>query len=267
MPKPKMGYDSFGIRHAFLSPFLRKYRTRSGVWRLDPALIPVAHHLVVSGDERLVYANNAKAACTSITSVIYKYTFGDTPDRSDAMGDDPRFRYGVDFWKENTATLNSGKAFVFTSVRDPLARSLSAFRNVFIDRGNRFSRVQRRAIRKFGFRDTMATSAKFDVFLDYVETSLALAPLRTDQHFRRQVDNVAYGHVTYDHIVRVENLAEDLVRIPELAGIDDPHAAFVQQPHRNRSNPLAFSPDAEQRARIFAIYGPDYEAFGYTPDL
>ncbi|HHL22728.1 MAG TPA: hypothetical protein ENJ52_14545 [Aliiroseovarius sp.] len=264
MPRPAMGRDAATLKHVILSPLVPRYRDRVGLRALDPALVPVARHMAVSNDGRIIYVNNAKAACTSVTSVVFHYTFGRPPEKGETLNN-PAFRYSKPYWKENLAALRSGTAFVFTSVRDPLARSLSAFRNFFIDQRNRSAPPHLRAIRRFGFREDMPISKKFDIFLDYAETSLAIDPLHTDQHFRRQVDNVAYDHITFDLIVRVESLAAGLARIPELAGIEDPHSAFVQQPHRNRSNPQDFFPNAEQRARIFSIYRPDYEAFDYAP--
>lgn len=262
MPKPKMGYDSLGLRKRLFYPILPRYRQKRGLLNVDKVIMPVAVHIAASNDGRLIYVNNAKTACTTMTAAVYHYTFG-RPAEKGKLRNDPAFRYGIKHWQENLTSLQAGDAFVFTGARDPAKRALSGFRNFFIDQNNIFASGQVRAIRKFGFSEELDISQKFDVFLDYIERSISLNYLRTDQHFRRQVDNVAFGQISYDFIVKVESIYEDLAKIPELAGIDDPHGAFTRRMHRNKSKPLDFSLNSEQRARIYALYKPDYEAFGY----
>lgn len=266
MAKPVLDSDYFRKPTWLIEPFSKRYRARRGQKQLDPVVRTVIEHLVVSGDEKLVYIKNSKAGCTSVTRLLHLYSKGEEFAASDGLHlFHDGFRQGICHWKENYALMRSGKAFVFSSIRHPQTRVVSAFTNFFVDMKNKSTPKHLPAMRRFGFSESNSTAQNFDVFLDYIEASFAANEVLTDWHWRKQVHNLAWGQIEYDYLARLENLNRDLAEIKKLAGLDDPHDAFHRPARSNQSSAAKFQPDAAQAARIFTLYRDDFEALGYMP--
>lgn len=245
-----------------LAPVLPRYRQLRALQEMPLALRGPCRNLILSHDRRLLFLRNQKCACTQTVQLMVHRATGafwrGNVHRANRGILPARYR-----WTEIRPVLEAGSAYLFTFVRDPERRAHSAFRNFFVDRANLARTKHLPAMRARGYDPDRGAERNFDVFLDYVEECLALDPLRTDTHFRRQVDNIAFGKLPHDRIGRVESYARDIVEIHEAAGIAGFPPPELLAMRFNPSAPAASPPTPAQRARIRRIWAADYEAFGY----
>ena len=115
-----------------------------------------------------------------------------------------------------------------------------------------------------GFELTSSVDRNFEVFVDYVAESIADAPDICNRHWREQVCNLGFGHVTLDFIGKLETYEKDLQNLFEVQG----ERAFLE---RSKSWRRQFNTSAKTdvsisdatRRKILRVYARDCEAFGY----
>ena len=246
-----------------LAPFFPRYRVLMELQKEPAHLRSPYRNLILSHDKRLLFLRNQKCACTQTTQFLYAYgnngaTYMGNVHRADRGIYPARYR-----WAVIRPVLMAHQAFLFTFVRDPVARAVSAFRNFFLDQDNIARHKHMGPMQAHGFDPAGSPERNFDVFLDYVAHTLAVDRIRCDTHWRLQVDNIAFRDLTFDLIGRVESYNADIARVFAAVGRPDfPPPALLAQRH-NPSRPTTFTASPAQRARIAQIYAEDYEAFGY----
>lgn len=160
----------------------------------------------------LVYVKNQKAACTSIEYSLWKdydrktgrRTFrGRTHDRRTPILGGPGPLIALQ--QERLCELQ-----VFTAVRNPFSRILSAYLHHVFD-GDLRSRVTRRLglwrsalIRRQFFEGAGLNPSESLSFDDFVECLIATPAGRLTGHFRPQVMNVYWNSLRYDFVGRLE---------------------------------------------------------------
>ncbi len=103
----------------------------------EPAhLRDTLRNLILTHDRRFLYLRNQKCACTQTTQILYAYghngqTYPGNVHRANDGLIPARYR-----WMDIKPVYEAHTSFVFTFVRDPEARILSAFRNFFLDETN-----------------------------------------------------------------------------------------------------------------------------------
>jgi len=255
---------AFGIRKdRLLSPFIVRYKCKMELSRLPVDVQNLLHELVVSDDEKLAFYKNTKAGCTSIAHIIYQYSNGH-PFSGSIHKDNKNISQGILHWEKNLATIQNGNPFLFSFVRHPEKRLVSAFRNFFVDRSNFVARRHFKAMQSFGYRKNGDLQHNFDVFLDYVRASMDIDPLRTDPHWRSQNINLATDSFKYDFIGKLENFDTDIENVFKLAGIDDFDVGKIGQTRKNRTKPTPLTISDAQREKIIGLYARDYKEFGYS---
>lgn len=166
------------------------------------------------------------------------------------------------YWREFDQALN-GTAIVFSFVRHPEQRLVSAFRNFFVDKRNGSRERHLPALESRGFRDSNSLSKNFGIFLDYVEESFEADLLYTDRHWRPQSINIAANDIQYDLIGKLENLRSDIQNIFSMIG----RGGFLEEVHidvnYNASTGARYVLSLEERNRVERLYKVDYEIFGY----
>lgn len=246
-----------------LAPFFPRYKVLIDLQKEPAHLRSPYRNLILSHDKRLMFLRNQKCACTQTTQLLYAYgnngaTYPGNVHRADKGIYPARYR-----WSVIKPVLVARDAFLFTFVRDPATRAISAFRNFFLDLQNNARLNHLGPMQAHGFDPAATPERNFDVFLDYVAHTLAIDPVRCSTHWRLQVDNVAYRDLSFDMIGRVETYDADIARIFAAVGRPDfPPPNLMSQRH-NASRPSDFSATPAQRARIATIYAADYQAFGY----
>lgn len=246
-----------------LAPLFPRYRVLRALAQEPAHLRAPYRNLILSHDKRLLFLRNQKCACTQTTQFLYAYgnggqTYAGNVHRANRGLYPARYH-----WETIKPVLESHSAFLFTFVRDPVARAVSAFRNFFLDQDNIARHKHLGPMQAHGFSAENSPERNFDVFLDYVAHTLAVDPVRCDTHWRLQVDNIALADLSFDLIGRVESFEADIARVFVAIGRPDfPPESLLKQRH-NRSRPSDFAATPAQKARIATIFARDYEAFGY----
>ncbi|MEE9387153.1 MAG: sulfotransferase family 2 domain-containing protein [Paracoccaceae bacterium] len=250
------------LKARILAPFAPRYRNRLLLRKLPPELRLIAFSTLVSNDHRIVLVKNPKAGCTSAAHMLYQF-YNNSTFRGDIHQDHPSLIQGITRVREVHAALQNPDTFKFTTVRNPIDRTLSAYKDFFANKTNPESRRHANAIAHFGFRDTASNSDNFDAYLAFLEAYLSIDTLRADEHFRPQTINTSIDHIKYDAICRVENLQYDICTALETAGVSGANIENIPAVARNQSPSNSFRPNSEQTKRICQLYEQDFETFGY----
>ena len=142
--------------------------------------------------------------------------------------------------------------FLFTVVRDPFTRAVSAY----------FDKVQRSPRRTkvvSGLRRTVEDHISFEEFCDFLESG----GLDEDAHWCRQIDLVPCGYERLHAVGRVESLDVDLPGILDRAIGHRPEIASYR-PHQTGAGSRLkeiYTPETVERIRT--IYRADFETLGY----
>ena len=240
------------------------YRFAARIGRFPEPLRRIAMEVLVTDDHQIALVKNSKAGCTSAAHLIHQISKG-VPCRTDVHRPDIGLIQGPEHFETALAVLQAADTFRLTTVRHPVTRAMSAFSDFFLARRNHLSPLHTEAIRRFGFSDDASAARNFDAFLSLVEYSFGVDRPYTDRHFRPQVINTAWGHLSFDAVARTETLGPDLARAVEAAGLPASAYAAFDFSARNQSGRSAFRPDKGQLRRLEQLYHDDFEAFGYQP--
>ncbi len=253
-----MRHSTLGRR--FLTPFYAEYQVLDALEKEPPSLRDALRELVLSHDYRFLYLRNQKCASTLTVQLLYAWgaggeTYPGDIHRANSVIIPARYR-----WLDIKPIHEAHMSYLFTFVRNPEARLISAFRDLFLEATDIDGRLHYKAMKAHGYDPDRDAGYNFDVFLDYVAHSLELDRHATDRHWRMQVDNIGWREIDYDFIGRVENFAADIAQVFQAGGAGDFPPPGLIAPSGTEPA-LDITPG--QRARIRQLYAADYEAFGY----
>ncbi|MBC6404576.1 MAG: sulfotransferase family 2 domain-containing protein [Rhodospirillales bacterium] len=174
------------------------------------------------------------------------------------------FIQGEHYWRDHRSALFNKEVVKGAFVRHPEDRFLSAFRDRILDNRDNYALPHLKAMKHFGYRHDLDPQRKLEVFLAYAGACIEADSLRTDRHFRPQVHNIAFGHVAYDVIGRVEQFYDGVLSLFERIGARDFIAGKPGLERRNPSTPYAIELTSKQRLYLEELFSADYEAFGYS---
>jgi hypothetical protein len=246
-----------------LSPIVARSTNRLAMLDVPKSILPVIKRGILAKDRRYLFIRNAKAACSTVASAIYYWETGKNALPQDTVHSSAKLLLGKDNYKQLITALHDPSVFRFTTIRNPTARSISAFTNFFMDRSNEQSSKHIKPMMQFGYRPDQSAEKNFDAFLLYVERCIAENPIQMDAHFRPQFFNIRPDIVSYDRICRVENLNSELeafMRQFSLPQLPD-HGAT-----RHNASSSSFTPSASQLTMIKRLYAIDFHVFGYDID-
>ena len=233
------------------------YLLRPWLWR-EPLTI-LDQRSLVSHRHRYLYVRIPKAANTTVTrALLERYPEpGITLDQLDLADLDRAKRRVAHLGELSFAEARALRGyFAFTVVRDPYARTLSAFLDKFKPGDKHLDRFGRRVA---GFDGGAVT---FRGFCRY----LAAGGEAENAHWMRQT-RIAGLSDRLDAVGRVETLETDLRAI--LNGIGGAGGGVIARagpPATGADARLAEHYDAECRALVASVYAADFAAFGYAPD-
>lgn len=261
MATPYLDHVSSGkTKDRFLRFFSRRYADRARFHALSDVEKTVLPHVVMTKDNAYAFVKNSKAGCTSVAHLLWIHDHGRVYDGNIHQAP---FRSAPRHQALLKVHDSMQGAFRFSVVRNPTRRAVSGLFNFFIERKNSQSYLHWDAITDRGFLQKDDHAYRFDVFLDYVEASHSICPIRTDRHFRAQHINIGHDVCNLNYIARLESLQKDLDIIGEMAGSPIPPLDRLPDSRRNQSGSSAFTPSPAQVSRLEELYARDYELFGY----
>ena len=249
------------LKSAILWPLNSRYRARFAQRHLPESTRIVFDHTVMTRCKKLLFVKNAKAGSTSVAKLIIHYSTGKLVDKPHQRQDGvfSGFASSVEFG----AAFKSPDTYCFTMVREPAARLQSAFLNLFVDQQNLSAARHLSPLIARGFDPNQAITRNFEIFLDYVEESLADSPKYCDQHWRPQYINLGRDGLTYDQIGKLETYNQSVSTAFEDAGL----GAYLKTVNWRQKSNVSSSGDSDltksHRPRIERVYARDYELFGY----
>lgn len=160
---------------------------------------PLHDSLIVSRRLPYIYLNNPKCACSTIKHSLWEaeYAFGMT----DAVPGDPHDMTNSPFVRDGSRWEHSEREFVFTFVRNPFMRLLSAYLDKIV---NNDPSVRGPFEKRHGLNGASIT------FADFIRLVATESVEQMDQHWRPQTIIVGFGTTPFDFIGSVEMLDEEL---------------------------------------------------------
>lgn len=233
-----------------LSPFYRRYPYAGpmDLFKLDP-------RGCYSPAEPFFYSRIPKAANTTIVAALAEHC---PFRRRQPRREDPKYRFLRPlFLPDREVRRLEHDAFVFTFVRNPYSRVLSAY----LDKVGR----QRHQGRRFlAWAERHGEPGDFVGFCRFLDAG----GLHLDMHWAPQRDILCLPIDRFDFVGRVESLDRDLSQV--LRRLFGPDARMPDRRRgttTNASHRLQEAYGPEQRERIGRLYSGDFELFGYDRAL
>jgi hypothetical protein len=233
-----------------LSPFYRRfpYRGAMDLFKLDPrgAYSPL---------EPFFYNRIPKAANTTVTQVLFEHTRF-RPQQSRRRH--PKYQFQRPLWlSPREVERLEREAWVFTVVRDPYSRVLSAY----------LDKVGRKRHQGQRFLTWAARHNQPDSFLGFCRY-LEAGGLYLDMHWAPQAAILCLPLERFDFIGRVETLDRDLGHILQhLYGVEPGGPAVRAGTNTGASSRLDEAYGPEERQIVNRLYTDDFERFGYARRL
>jgi len=241
-----------------LWPVWPKYAKLKGLEQCPLQLQFAFSHSVMTPDGRLMLVKNSKAGCTTAAQRLHEVVTGTAS--ADVHRERDKLVQGKLAWRRFQDALGDPQTLVFSVTREPLARVVSAFKDFVLVGQNPDAKRHAEPLAARGMADATSDTAKFDIFLAYIEETAAIAPERMDRHFRPQVLNLALDHITYDRLIPLESYETGIAEVLDAAGFapSDPLEG------KFNATQVRFRPSDAQVDRVRLIYGADYVALGYA---
>lgn len=207
-------------------------------------------------DLGIIYVKNPKAACSTILVWLDRIQTGEHHVEFSNIHTQHRLPTVGEVGRRAVVRMLSGAAYRFSFVRNPLRRFESVYRDKIV---HVFPRWRPDVLASLGI-DVESDPVSFERFLSLVEQQDPLTEM--DPHWRPQHVNLLHPVVTYDHIGRLENFAQDLEHIREAAGL--PHVPLEMRNisvHNSADSAYDGRPDLVRR--VERIYATDFELYGY----
>lgn len=211
-------------------------------------------------DSKLLYINNAKAACSTIKKAMWLSASPDsfTPKSSPHDKVSGPFASSLPAVQRTRKGLQSSK--IFTVVRNPYQRVISAYLDKVAPPAEgriRDHKVWTLISQRYGFALSREVS-----LLEMLQCLAKDDPWAIDQHFAPQWATILVDYVDYDFVGHLEDMSQ---LWPFLAK----HGVEMAE-HRSHatgaSGKVSALLGAEEQALVEQIYARDFEIFGYTMD-
>ena len=251
---------------------LERFEARTAA--LHPRVRPVdfRHAIIVSPRYNYLYVNVPKAACTTIRKLLIDAEFGEVrpyAERSDTLHYN-EFLPFLNVWQlgDFERYLHIRKPFVFTFVRNPYTRLLSAYLDKIVGRKPERNVILRQLGRSHRPEEDIS-------FADFVKTVCTTPPTYQNAHWRPQYDQTFQEGLTYDLIGRFENLETNLREVAERVGINAfiTPETFGRPGEGSRHHATGAGAQVEThftedlRKLVYMTYRKDFDTFGYSADL
>lgn len=207
--------------------------------------------------ENLIYLNNPKAGCSSVKMSLWRIL-------NNCNSEGVRDVHAIDGSPFVNQIQDVGGIFsarVFTFVRNPFSRAVSAYMNKISDR---------KSVNWGWFAKRYSVREDMDIsFDDFIEIIHADSPELLDPHWRPQYINVLYPLSEPNFIGHVETIDQQL---PEVLAAYLPGRggqAVSHRPHKTNASETyrEFLQNPATRRRVIELYYEDFQYFSYSLDI
>jgi hypothetical protein len=221
----------------------------------------VVSRCMVLNTQRYCYFRIPKCANSTIVRTLAYYDPKLTFDPKDLTGEVIKSEFNLLFTKALTISSFTKKYFLFTFVRNPYSRILSAYLDKIEGFEEKFA-INRESVGAFSDSGQDLT---FEAFVSYLENG----GLYKNPHWTPQTLMLPVSIKELDFVGRVENLDEDLKYIVNrLFGEGVYKEPITKEVFRtNSSNKLLQYYDKELAKRVYRLYESDFDSFSYPKDI
>ena len=205
----------------------------------------------------VIYLNNPKVGCSTVKATLWRAITGSGPATKGGVHKVEGSPFSIDMADPDTVQT----AFVFTFVRNPYERIVSAYLNKV-------------AAHKEKLWQTFATKRGLNpddavTFDGFVEMIANTDPEENDPHWRPQYLNTMYPFVRPNLIGDLSSLDDLLPQVlTRVFGDAAPDVASRQRHSTSaKTSWRSFFENSVTLERVRSLYGPDFELFGYSRDL
>ena len=214
----------------------------------------VFKHMMLHPNLPLAYVRVPKAACSTVIARLLGSVNAAEGTR-ELHSSNRLITFDQREFGKRLREVSVGPSQLFTLVRNPFSRLLSAYREkIELDLdGPRYRRE-------------LDIPADADIgFEAFVERTVERTPMELNPHFRPQALTTRADLVAYDRIFRLEQMGEALTWLDEI--LPTSSSAKVVAPHATHANERVLSSYTPRLTRMVADYfADDFRLFGYLPD-
>ncbi len=203
-----------------------------------------------------VYLNNPKVGCSTIKGALWAELAGITPERKKLHTVE-----GSPFENDPVKLGWAKNAFVFSVVRNPFTRVVSAYLNKIRTRtDNTWERFARRHA---------LDENKLLSFNHFVELVTKDRPEQADGHWGPQVLGLSHPAIVPNFIGQLERMDEDFGFIFNKIFPDRDVPKIERSKNATGATDIFsdFLTDPDTLARVKAYYAPDFAVYGYPDDF
>lgn len=202
-----------------------------------------------------VYLNNAKSGCSTIKAALWKH-HGKLNNLDLPETIPPKMNHGEGFWSKDYAGIFSQSPYIFSVVRNPYTRVLSAYLDKICKPGILRS--------QFYLQNNIPLDAdiSFSEFLGIIEENQCIH----DQHWRRQSENLLIGSIPVSAVVQLESLNSARQILED--GLGFSLTLKTMAGHSTSANErVAGYYSQKEIEQVRRIYKMDFELFDYSEDI
>lgn len=227
--------------------------------QLSPTASSLRHMMRANAEHGFIYLNNPKVGCSTIKAALWSGITG-APPPGGGKGAHDRLHAPFREWFDEADGVTG--CFVFTAVRNPFQRIVSAYLNKIAPaRGRNWQGFRHRA-------GLTGQTVSFDAFIEVLEGQ---ERDHFDPHWRPQSLNVLVPFLEPNLLIDLESL--DAV-LPEILQRIFPGKTMILLDKGARAHSTnardtwrSHLSDPATLRRVIDIYANDFAAFGYVPDL
>jgi hypothetical protein len=226
--------------------------------------------LIFSRSRRFVYAPVPKAACSSMKAYLRRIE-GYSNELDVHQLHDKR-RNGLYYASSLTrsqmvdALFARNGYFKFTVVRNPFARVVSAYRDLLTDRdggGPRLGATHQGLLTELRLqRDARPSELTSITFEDFIRSLEHKRPADMDRHWQPQSYLTVSGLLSYDLVVRLEQLDGAAPELADRLGTDLMVSERLNSVEGAPTDLVTWFPEDLERI-VLSVYASDFQRFGY----
>lgn len=219
----------------------------------------------VSQESRYVYFRIPKAANSTIVNTLAYYDRNLNFNPNDSTASKTKEKYS-NFLLTNVFTQKQlhEKYFLFTFVRNPYSRVLSAYLDKILDKKEKYDSSHYKKYRNKMFKFSNSKKITFENFVIYLENG----GLYDNPHWTPQLDLIPVDIGKLDFIGKQENLEDDINHITLKLFNSDKVETHSKLFHETGANNLIKEYyTKELQDKVYTLYKDDFDSFKYDRDI